>query len=161
MGEIFGKKPFRNAVTDSITTINTSIATVTASLDNATQQYNQAITAIAACNNQSGGCLDKTGRHISTWREQRDRYAPLVEQYKKELQELLALQKALTETQGTTAVTVTATAAANRAIAEAETAISNEETSRTISKGLKYGLIIGGVLILVIGGIIAYKKLKK
>jgi chromosome segregation ATPase len=161
MGEIFGKKPFRNAVTDSITTINTSIASVTASLDNATQLYNQAITAISTCNNRSGGCLDKTGRHISTWRDQRDRYAPLVEQYKKELQELLALQKALTETQGTTAQATIVTAQAEQAVAEAETAISSAETSKTMSSGLKYGLIIGGVLILVIGGIIAYKKFKK
>lgn len=161
MAEIFGKKPFRNAVTDSITTINTSIATVTASLDNATQKYNQAVTAIATCNNQSGGCLDKTGRHISTWREQRDRYAPLVEQYKKELQELLALQKALTETQGTTAQAAIVTAQAEQAVAEAETAISTAETSRTMSSGLKWGLIIGGIVIVVVGGIIAYKKLKK
>lgn len=161
MAEIFGKKQFRNAVTDSITTINTSIATVTASLDNATQQYNQAITAIAACNNQSGGCLDKTGRHISTWRDQRDRYAPLVEQYKKELQELLALQKALTETQGTTAQATIVTAQAEQAVAEAETAISSAETSKTMSAGLKWGLIIGGIVVVVVGGIIAYKKLKK
>jgi chromosome segregation ATPase len=161
MGEIFGKKPFRNAVTDSITTINTSIATVTAALDNATQQYNQAITAIAACNNQSTGCLDKTGRHISTWRDQRDRYAPLVEQYKKELQELLALQKALTETQGTTATAAIVTAQAEQAVAEAETAITTAETSKTMSTGLKYGLIIGGTLLIVILGIIAWKKFKK
>jgi len=66
MGEIFGKDRFRNAVTDSIVTINTSIAAVTRSLDEVTKLYNQALNAIAACNNNSSGCLDKTGRHIST-----------------------------------------------------------------------------------------------
>ena len=162
MGEIFGKNQFRNAVTvDSLTTINASIATVTVSLDDATQKYNQAINAIAACNNQSTGCLNKTGRHISTWRDQRDRYAPLVEKYKKELDELLVLQKALTETQGTTAQATIVTAQAEQAVAEAEAAVSSAETSKTMSAGLKYGLIIGGVLLVVIGGIVAYKKLKK
>jgi hypothetical protein len=161
MAEIFGKKPFRNAITDDIPTINASIASTTEALNTATANLKQAENGIYLCGGKAWGCVDKSGRHLSTWEEQLKVNQVLVYKYTKELEGLLILQNEITKTQGTTAVTVTATAAANRAIAEAETAISNEETSRTISKGLKYGLIIGGVLILVIGGIIAYKKFKK
>lgn len=161
MAEIFGKKPFRNAVTDSITTINSSIASTTEALDTAVEKLKQAENGISLCGGRSTGCVDKSGRHLSTWEEQKRIYAPLVEKYKKELEELLNLQKALTETQGTTAQAAIVTAQAEQSVAEAETAISSAETSRTMSAGLKWGLIIGGVMILLIGGIIAYKKLKK
>jgi len=150
MASIVGES-YRNA--DS-STIDTSIADVTTSLNEATRLYNEAMTAIALCNNSSVGCVDKSGRHISTWRDQRDRYAPMVTQLKKELTELLALKEK-------TATTSTQTASQIAGEAAARQAIANADTSQTTSTALKWGLIIGGILIVVIGGIFIYKKIKK
>jgi len=74
---------------------------------------------------------------------------------------LLALQTALTETQGTTAAATIVTAEAEQAVAEAETAVNTAIASRPMSAGLKWGLIIGGIVIVLIGGIVTYKLLKK
>lgn len=134
--------------------ITASIATVTAKLNEATSLYSQAMTAIAACDNSSTGCLEKTGRHISTWRDQRDRYAPLVTQYKGELTELLALQRDI-------AASTTQSAQSNQVVAEAQTALAKADSAKTMSGLLKWSLIIGGILVVVIGGIFIFKKLKK
>jgi len=150
MASIVGES-YRNA--DS-STIDSSIADVTTRLNEATRLYNEAMTAIALCNNRSVGCVDKSGRHISTWRDQRDRYAPMVTQLKKELTELLALKEK-------TATTSTQTASQIAGEAAARQAIANADTSQTTSTALKWGLIIGGILIVVIGGIFIYKKIKK
>ncbi len=147
----YASPKFHNADGSDITA---SIATVTAKLNEATSLYSQAMTAIAACDNSSIGCLDKTGRHISTWRDQRDRYAPLVDQYKKELSQLLALQRDI-------AASTTQSAQSNQVVAEAQTALAKADSAKTMSGLLKWSLIIGGILVVVIGSIFIFKKLKK
>ncbi len=153
MAYLFDEK-YKYADAYSLASINGSILSVTAQLNEATSLYNQAIAAIASCDNSSTGCLEKTGRHISTWRDQRDRYQPLVTQYKNELSELLSLQKQLAGTQADTAGTTVAVAAA-------QTAISKADEAQTKASATKYFLYGGIALIVIVVGIIAYKMLKK
>lgn len=151
MASIIGDK-YRNAVDTS--NIDASIASVTASLNEATSLYNQAMTAIATCDNSSVGCLSKTGRHISTWRDQRDRYSPLITQYKNELTELLKLKSQIAGSQSETAQSAVVTASAQQALA-------NADATQTKSAFYKYALIFGGIALFIVIGIFAWKKLKK
>jgi hypothetical protein len=153
MAFIFDEK-YKYADAYNLASINDSILSVTAQLNEATGLYNQSMTAIASCNNSSTGCLEKTGRHISTWRDQRDRYQPLVTQYKAELSELLSLQKQLSGTQADTAGTTVAVAAA-------ETAISKADEAQTKASAAKYLLYGGIALAVIIIGFIAYKMIKR
>jgi topoisomerase IA-like protein len=159
----FTDDKYHNAV--DISSINASITSVTESLNNAMQLYNQAVTAITACGNKASGCLAKTGRHISTWRDQRDRYLPIVEQKKAELKELLEIQSTLTDVQVTSAsnqqIIVAKEAETNQVKAAADIALANADTRKAESTAKKYGLYIGLGLVLVIGGIVAFKMLKK
>jgi len=148
-------KRFRNA--DGLSDINQAISIKTSELNTATRLLNEAMAAITACGNSSTGCLSKTGRHISTWRDQRDRNSALVTQYKKELSELLVLQKELAGTQTTSAAATTAAAAAKTAIVEADTA----QTTSAAKKWLVYGGIAVGVIAVIIIGIVLVKKYKK
>lgn len=152
MASIIGENKYRNA--ETMASIDASIASVTASLNEATTLYNQAMTAIAKCDNSSIGCVDKTGRHISTWRDQRDRYQPLITQYKEELAQLLKLKSQMAGSTSETAQSAVITA-------QAQQALANADATKTQSTFLKYLLIFGGVALLVVGGIFAWKKLKK
>jgi spermidine/putrescine-binding protein len=150
MASIIGER-WRNADSSSL---DTSIASVTTELNNATMLYNQALTAIARCNNQAIGCVAKTGRHISTWRDQRDKYAPLVVRYKAQLEDLLKLKEQVSAQTAQSAQSQQLVAAANTAIAEAE--------SSGVQGKLKTYLLIGVIAaVVVISGVYIFKKLKK
>jgi ABC-type transporter Mla subunit MlaD len=151
ISEKFGKR-WHNAT--DLSSINDSIAIKTQQLNNATMLLNQAVTAINNCGNSASGCLSKTGRHISTWREQRDANAPAVAQYKQELKELLALQASLATTQSQSAAAVETTAKAQEAVTNANTA----ETTANLTKYLIYG---GIAIVVIIGAIVAFKYFRK
>ena len=156
IGEKGNNERWYNSAGD-LASISASIATKTTELNNATALLNEALNGIALCDNRAIGCVNKSGRHISTWRDQRDKNAPLVTKYKSELAELLALQKDLTSTQ-------TQSAQSTQVIADAETAVMKAETAATIAKSTKLGLYLGigaGVIALIIGGIYLFKKFKK
>jgi len=149
MAAILGEKHFNNA-----TGIDASIADVTNRLTEATTKYNQAMTGIALCNDKAWQCVDKSGRHISTWRDWRDTYGPMVIQLKKELSDLLALKKQM-------AVSTADTAQSSIVVAQAELAVAEAENVKVTTSFKKY-LLIGGILLAVtIIGVVAYKKFKK
>jgi|WetSurMetagenome_2_1015567.scaffolds.fasta_scaffold244898_2 hypothetical protein len=170
---ILGEKKYRGADGyaapvvnyNDITDINASIASVTESLANATEMYNQAMAAIAACNNDSSGCLSKTGRHINTWRNQRDAYRGLVAQYKTDLEELLVLQEQLSTVQVASAentqAVVTTAAETTQVAAAAQTAIANADSATTSANFKKIALYGGGALVLIVLGFVVFKQLKK
>jgi hypothetical protein len=152
---------WRNAETESVYSINASIANKTAQLDEATALLKQATDALAKLSGysvfrQTLVDVKLTGRNLSTWVTQRDKYAPLVAQYKKELSELLTLQATLSTTQQQVATSTITAAAANKAIAEADIAT----TTATASKIGKYILIAGVAVAGIIGAVILFKKLK-
>jgi ABC-type transporter Mla subunit MlaD len=153
MGSIIGDKKWHNAVSD-LASVNGSIADVTQQLTVATTQLNQALTAIASCNNSASGCLANTGRHISSWRDQRDQYGPLVDKYKADLKQLLDIQKSLAGSTVETSQSMQVAANAQQAITEANSAASTGNLT-------KY-LIIGGIiLVALVAGVIIFKQLKK
>lgn len=149
MAAILGE--FRNA---SANDIDASIADVTTRLNEATQKYNEAIKGIALCDNKALGCVKKSGRHISTWREWRDNYGPQVTALKKELAELIELKKNM-------ATSYVESAQSSIVVAQAEKAVAEAESVKTGASAKKYLLVGGIILVALIGGIIAYKKLKK
>jgi hypothetical protein len=150
---IIGEK-WHNATSSDIANIDQLISAKTAQLNQATTLLSEALTAIQLCNNSSWGCVSKSGRHISTWRDQRDANAPLVERYKNELLDLTTRRDQLVRQMGDVAVATQVTAVAEKAIAEAESV----QTASTAKKVLLYG---GIGLIVIIGGIIAYKLIKR
>jgi len=150
---IIGEK-WHNATTSDVASIDALISAKTIQLNEATTLLSQALTAIALSNNSSWGCVNKSGRHISTWRDQRDDNAPLVERYKNELIDLQARRAQLVKEMGDVAVATQVTAVAEKAIAEAESV----QTTSNAKKILIYG---GIALAVIIGGIIAYKLIKR
>jgi hypothetical protein len=133
--------------------LDAAIQSKTKQLTDAQALYAQAMDAITICGNSSSGCLSKTGRHISTWRDQRDLNAPLIERYKTELSELLDLKVKEAATQIQTAASMQATSAANTAISEANKVSSEASVvaaSATASKVGIYLLIAGGLIVLTI-----------
>ena len=150
---IIGEK-WHNASASDIASIDQLISAKTAQLNEATTMLSQALTAIQLCNNSSWGCVDKSGRHISTWRDQRDMYSPLVTRYKNELIDLSARRSQLVKEMGDIAVVSQVAAVADKAIAEAESV----ETTSTAKKVLLYG---GIALAVIVTGFIAYKIIKK
>lgn len=161
MASIIGEKSkYKNAMpnkrwhnAEDLASINALIDAKTAQLNEVTALLTEAMEAITAGGNSHSGCTASpicNRRHISSWREIRDRNALLVEKYKKELAELLALQEKISVTQTTNAV-------ANKALADADTAGS----AATASKVGLYALIAGVAIAVIIGGIILYKKFKK
>lgn len=150
---IIGEK-WHNATASDIAGIDQLISAKTTQLNEATTLLSQALTAIQLCNNSSWGCVNKSGRHISTWRDQRDANAPLVERYKNELLDLTTRRDQLVKQMGDVAVATQVTAVAEKAIAEAESV----QTTSTAKKVLLYG---GIGLAVIIGGIIAYKLIKR
>jgi hypothetical protein len=170
MGSIVGENNYKNATssTDTLAEVNASIASVTASLKAATTLYNEALAGIATCDNKSLRCVSKSGRHISTWREQRDQNSMIITNSKKQLDELLALQAQLVSAASaqatSTAANKTAMAQADKIAATAETAVA-EASSATIGASAKKYLLYGGigigVIALIFGGIYIFKKVKK
>lgn len=161
---VITRKPWHNATTADIATIDAQITSKTAELQNASNLLTQALNGIALCNNSAWGCVSKSGRHISTWREQRDTNSALVTRYKAELAALqeqrasyVAEVNASLMLNQQMATVSAATAAADKAIAEA----SKVQATATASKIGVYLLIGGGLIALVIGGIYIYKKVKK
>lgn len=151
-------KKWHNAT--DLASINDSVAVKTAELNAATKVLNEATTAITAGGNTASGCNKSpicNRRHISSWRDIRDKNAPLVAKLKAELSELLTLQSQLAATQTQSAAATEKTAAAKKAVTEADTA----STVATTTKWGLYGLIGVGVIALMIGGYVMYKKFKK
>lgn len=150
MASIIGEK-YRNATSSDI---DASIADITAKLAEATTKYNEAIKGIALCDDKAWGCVKKSGRHISTWREWRDNYGPIIIDLKKQLADVLTLKNNMASSTADTAQSSIVVAQAEKALAEAENV--------KITTSLKKYLIIGGILVAItIGAIIGYKKLKK
>lgn len=172
MASIIGeKKKWKNAITDDIAAVDSLISSKTNELNNATTMLNQALNAITLCNDKASpngifkpGCAAISGRHITSWRDQRDMYMPLVDRYKKELITLQERRTALVNSANESATLLQNVAQTNVATAKANEAIASAETvqaTATASKYGIYGIIAGVALILIIGGIYAYKKLKK
>lgn len=157
------ERKYLNADGD-LATINASISEITNLLNEATALLTQAESALAICralpsygklfSGFSDDCVEATGRHYSTWVDQYNTYAPIVKRYQLKLEDLLNTKAQLTKTDIETAQSANITAQAQKALADADAA-------KTGSAFLKYALIIGGIAIVVIGGIFAWKKLKK
>lgn len=151
MASIVGEK-WHNAT--DLASINESISIKTAQLNEASALLAEALAGIQLCGNVASGCVTKTGHHISVLSDMRDTNQPKVTQYKKELAELLVLQKELAGTQVETAASIQVTANAQKAVAEAEAV-------QTTTSAKKY-LIYGGIgLAVIIIAVIAVKMLKK
>ncbi len=158
MASIIGEK-YHNAGGEDLASINAAIASTTAELNKATALYNQASTALTTCYKKSRSeCLKLTGGYAhSTWSPQYETNKALVDRYKKELEDLLKTQASLAKTQGDTQDTVNKKALADEALAKADSAT----TDATGKKALLYIGIGIGVLALIFGGIVVFKKVKK
>lgn len=165
MASIIGeKKKWHNASEADIAAVDALISAKSSELNHVTSLYSQAMTGIALCDNKSWGCVSKSGRHISTWRDWRDLYGPMMERYKKELQELQDRRAALVKAINDTATAGQLVAQSSVATAEAAAAIAEAETVQATAKASKigiYALIAGVAVVIIIGGIFAYKMYKK
>lgn len=167
MGSIVGEKPkgtWHNASASDIAEIDALISAKSTELNNATSLYSQAMNGIALCDNRSLGCVKKSGRHISTWRDQRDTYGPIVERLKKELYDLQDRRTALVKSINESAAASQMVAETSKASAEAAKALADAETVQATATASKFGIyaIIGAVvLIFVVGGVFVYKMYKK
>jgi hypothetical protein len=167
---IIGEK-WQNATSDDIAAVDALISAKSTELNKVTAILSAALNAITLCKGKAypdgilkPSCLKISGRHISSWEEDRDINTPLVSRYKAELialQErraaLVAEANASSSLLQNVANTSIATAEANKAIAQAETV----EATATASKIGIYALIAGIGLVIVIGGIFAFKMIKK
>ena len=153
MASILGEK-YKYADGTSAAYLEQAISQTTYDLNNATAKLNEALSMIAICGNQSTGCLDKTGRHISTWRDQRDSYQRLVNELNEKLKDLLDQQSRIS-------ANVTLTSVANTNAAQSAIASADAELKKAKSTTFKW-LLYGGIFVAVIvGAIFLYKKLKK
>jgi hypothetical protein len=150
---MFQRKRYHYAEGD-MASVNSSLADLTAKLNDAQAKYSEAIAAIAACNNSSIGCLDETGRHISSWRADRDQYSKLITEYKSQISDLLSIQKSLASASVNTSQAISTASAAQQAVASAQ----EVTTKANAKKWLLYGGIGAGVLV---AGIFAVKMFRK
>jgi hypothetical protein len=172
MGSIVGEnKKWKNAASDDIASIDALISAKTTELNSATQLLSEALNAISLCNDKASpngifkpGCLQISGRHITSWREQRDINAPLVSRYKAELVNLQGQRASLVTALNASTVLSQNISTASVATAAADEAIAQSEVVQATATASKIGiyLLIGGIgLVVVIGGIFAFKMLKK
>ena len=171
MGSIVGENKWKNAISDDIASVDALISSKTTELNNATTMLNQALNAIVLCNDKASpngifrpGCAAISGRHITSWRDQRDQYMPLVDRYKKELTTLQERRSALVFQANESATMLEKVATTNVATAKADQAIAQAETVQATATASKYGIyaaIAGVALVVIIGGIYAYKMIKK
>jgi len=165
MGYFTGNRTkWHNASASDIAEVDALISAKSSELNNATTLYSQAMNGIALCDNRSIGCVSKSGRHISTWRDQRDMYGPIVERLKKELYDLQDRRSALVKSINESAAASQIVAQTSMATSEATKALANAETIQATATASKLGIyaLIGGVfLIVIVGGIFAYKMYKK
>jgi hypothetical protein len=138
----------------SLASINNSIAIKTQQLDASTANLAYALKNINTCGNVATGCLSKTGKHINSWRDIRNQAQIDIGVYQKDLQNLLALQKEIAGSQAETAAAAIVTANATASLANASAAT----TGALAKKWLLYG---GIALVVIIGGIFAYKYFKR
>jgi hypothetical protein len=152
MPSIIGEKWNNADASSSLASINEAIESTTLALNKATALYTQASDALTACYGLSqSACLQKTGGYAhSTWSPQYENNKALIEKYKKELTDLLALQKQIGGTQ-------LKNAEAENALADADSATTGANTK----KWLLYGGIGLGVIALIIFGVMWIKKMKK
>lgn len=162
MGSIVGESTkWRNATASDVAGLDVLISNKTSELNNAVTLYSQAMNGIQLCGNSALGCVSKSGRHISTWRDQRDLYGPIVDRLRKELIDLQDRRNVLVDAINKSANVGQVVATTSIATAEATKALAQADTVKTVSSLTKYGLIAGIGLVIIIGGIIAYKMIRK
>jgi hypothetical protein len=161
LGEKYRYATASEGLTSSIANIDVTIAQVTKALSDATGRYNRAIAAIASCDNKARKCVDKTGKHISTWREMRDSNKKLRSTYTDQLADLNAKRQALIEAQNTSASSAQVVAEADKVVAAANTKLAEAESVTTDTNAKKIALYGGLALAGITITLVIIKVLKK
>jgi hypothetical protein len=155
---------WHNATTADIAALDSQISAKNTELIEALGYYDTAVKYIQSVNNVAPFLNSAKLHALNSARRTRDQYAPIVAKLKSDLQDLQARRASFVAEVNASAllgqqiaITSTATAEANKTIAETE----KVQATATASKVGVYALIGVGILVVVVGGIFAFKYFKK